>query len=241
MHARFEISISRKHGGRDQIVIVNRFLDLRMKRPGIADAGRATVTDKIEAELIEICLQSGLGEIIGDHARSWRERSFHCRIDAQAALDRFLREQTGRQHHAWIARVRATRDRRDQDGAVSNLALPVMKRIGRFFFQFARRIRRRAIRHHLEFVAFFARLDALVRLVGRRHVAIRRRRAVQLHRVFRAQDRHLVFRNRHPSPVFAEASEKPRPSSGRLMRSCGRFGPATPGFTSPRFNSRSTL
>ena len=60
MHARFEIAIAGKHGGRDEIVIVDRLLDLRMERPGIADAGRATVTDEIESELIEICLQSGL-------------------------------------------------------------------------------------------------------------------------------------------------------------------------------------
>ena len=105
-----------------------------MERPGVADASRATVADEIEAKLIEIFLQSGLIQIIGDHARSRRERSFHRRIDTQSALDRFLREQTGGEHHARIARVRAARDRRDQDGAVPDLALPMMKRIGRLFF-----------------------------------------------------------------------------------------------------------
>ena len=102
--------------------------------PGIADAGRATVADDVEAELVEICLQPGLVEIIGDDARARRERSFHGRIDAQSALDRFLREQTGGEHHARVARVRATRDRRDQHAAVTDPALAVMKRISSRIF-----------------------------------------------------------------------------------------------------------
>ena len=45
----------------------------------------------------------------------------------QAALDCFLRQQSGREHDARIARVRATGDRRDQNAAVADAALPVMK------------------------------------------------------------------------------------------------------------------
>ena len=60
MHARFEIAIAGKDRGRDEIVFVNRFFDLRMERAGVADAGRATVADDVESELIEICLQPGL-------------------------------------------------------------------------------------------------------------------------------------------------------------------------------------
>ena len=52
-----------------------------MKRPGVADAGGAAVADDVEAELIEICLQPGLLQIIGDDARARRERSLHRRID----------------------------------------------------------------------------------------------------------------------------------------------------------------
>ena len=82
MHARFEIAVAGKDRGRDEIVFVDRLLDLRMERPGVADAGRATVTDDVEAELIEIRLQSGLVRVIGDDARARRERSLHRRIDA---------------------------------------------------------------------------------------------------------------------------------------------------------------
>ena len=134
MHARFEISISRKNRSRDQIVFVDRFLDLRMKRSGVADAGRATVTDKIKAKLIEIRLQSGFLEIIGNDARTRRQRSFHGGIDAQPALDRFFCKQTGREHHAGVAGVCATRDRRDQYAAVADMTASARENVARLRF-----------------------------------------------------------------------------------------------------------
>ena len=66
MHARFEIPIAGKHRRCDQVVIVYRLFDFRMQRAGISNARRATVADKIKSKLIEVCLQSRLGEIIGD-------------------------------------------------------------------------------------------------------------------------------------------------------------------------------
>src|SRR5437899_272201 len=105
-----------------------------MERPRIADASGAAVTDEIEPKLIEIFLQAGLVEIIGDHARAGRERSFYRRIDAQSALDRFFGEQARGKHHARIARVGATSDRGDQHAAVTDLTLTVMKWIGSRIF-----------------------------------------------------------------------------------------------------------
>src|ERR1700719_1323701 len=102
-----------------------------MKRSGISDTGRAAVADDIEAELIEIFLQSGLVQIIGNNAGARSKRSFHRRIDMQPALNRFLGEQTGREHHARIARIRATCDRSDQNGAMTDSTLTVMKWISR--------------------------------------------------------------------------------------------------------------
>ena len=179
-----------------------------MERPGIADAGGATVTDEIESELIEIFLQPGLVEIIGNDARTWRERSFHRRIDAQSTLDRFFREQTRGEHHARIAGVRATRDRRDQHTAVSDLALPVMKRIARFFVNSLGRVRRRTIRHHLElccvlrparFLDSRLSVDGMSPSVG----------GVPLNctEMLLRSGRLRLFRNRRPSPAFAAARE----------------------------------
>ena len=43
-----------------------------------------------------------------------------------------------------------------------------------------------------------------------------------------------------PTFGFFNSDRKVSPSAGRLIRSCGRFGPATAGCTSPRFKSKST-
>src|SRR5437764_4283891 len=81
MDARFEIAVSRKDRGRDQVVIVNRFLDLGVKWARITNAGGATISDQIEPKLIEVRLQSSLRWVIRDHARARRERSLNGRID----------------------------------------------------------------------------------------------------------------------------------------------------------------
>ena len=98
-----------------------------MERAGVADAGRAAVADDVEPELVEIFLQAGLVQIIGDNARTRRERSLDRGIDRQAALDRLLREQTGGEHDTRVARVRATGDRRDEHAAVADPVWPCVK------------------------------------------------------------------------------------------------------------------
>ena len=130
MDARFKISVPGKDRRCHEIEFGDRFFDIRMERTGISDTRGAAVADKIESELIEIFLQPGLVEIIRDHARARCERRFHRWIDPQSAFHRFFREQSCSEHHAWVARVRATGNGGDQNSAVSNLALPMLKRIG---------------------------------------------------------------------------------------------------------------
>src|SRR4030095_7460670 len=79
-----------------EIVFVDRLLDVWMQRPRVADASRATVADEIESELVQICLESGLFQVIGNNARPGCERRFHARIDTQTTLDCFFRQQSSR-------------------------------------------------------------------------------------------------------------------------------------------------
>ena len=81
MDARFEVAIAGKDGGGDEIEFVDRFFDPRVERTGVADAGGAAVADDVEAELVEIGLQPGFVQVIGDDARAGRERSLDRRID----------------------------------------------------------------------------------------------------------------------------------------------------------------
>src|SRR5215468_4398991 len=107
-----------------------------MQRPRVADARGATVADQIESELVEICLESGFRQVIGNNARPGCERRFYAGIDTQTALDSFFRQQSSRNHHARVARVRAARYRGDQDAAVANVSTPRSEYLARFSFDF---------------------------------------------------------------------------------------------------------
>src|SRR5215467_16004170 len=68
MHAGFKIPISRKDRSCNQIVFVDRLFDVWMQRSRVANASRATITDEIESELVEIGLESGFFQVIGNDA-----------------------------------------------------------------------------------------------------------------------------------------------------------------------------
>ena len=98
--ARLEVAVAGEDAGGDEIVLGDGLVDDRIERAGIADAGGAAVADDLEAELVEVGLQAGLVEVIGDDAGAGRERGLHRGIDRQAALDRLLGEQAGGEHDA---------------------------------------------------------------------------------------------------------------------------------------------
>ena len=68
MHAGLEIAVAGEDAGSDEIGLGDGFVDDGIERAGIADAGGATVADDLEAELVEVGLQAGLVEVIGDDA-----------------------------------------------------------------------------------------------------------------------------------------------------------------------------
>ena len=67
VHAGFEVPVARQDAGRHEIVLGDRFLERGMQRARISDAGRAAVADGLKTELVEVGLETGLFEIIGDH------------------------------------------------------------------------------------------------------------------------------------------------------------------------------
>ena len=69
MHACFEISITGKDRRSHEIKLADRLLDLGMQRARVADARRATVTNDIETQLVEIGLQPGFREVVSYDAR----------------------------------------------------------------------------------------------------------------------------------------------------------------------------
>ena len=78
--ARLEVAVARQHGGADQVVLGDRVVDLGRQVAGVADAGGAAVGGDVEAELLEVGQQAGLGQVLGDDARARRERGLDVRL-----------------------------------------------------------------------------------------------------------------------------------------------------------------
>ncbi len=64
--AAFEIAVSRQHGGTHQIALLKCGDDVVVQWPGISDAGGAAETDHIKAKFVEMFLQPGFFEIVGN-------------------------------------------------------------------------------------------------------------------------------------------------------------------------------
>ena len=118
MHAAFEVAIAGQHRARDHIACLHGIGDLRLQRTGVADAGRAAVADRIEADRFEISGEAGLRQVVGHDARARREAGLHPRLRRQAALARVACEQACGDQHGGIRCIRAARDRGDQHRAV---------------------------------------------------------------------------------------------------------------------------
>jgi len=102
IHAALEIAIAGEHRGGNQIALVDGFRDVLGQRPGIADAGRATKADQVEAERIKRFLQSRFFIIFGHHLRAGSERRLHPWLDREALLHRFFGHQAGGDHDRWV-------------------------------------------------------------------------------------------------------------------------------------------
>ena len=91
----------------------------RVERSGISDAGRAAVGGKSEAESFQERQQAGALQVLGNDARSRRQRSLDVRFHREASFHRFPGEQTGGEEYARIGRVCAGRDSGDQHVAMA--------------------------------------------------------------------------------------------------------------------------
>ena len=118
MDAAFEIAIAREHRGYDHIFLGDGDRHVFGKRTAIADARRAAVADERKAEHVEVLLQAGFEQIVGDDFRARREAGLDPGLAREPALDGLLREQARAEHDGRVRRIRARGDRCDDDGAV---------------------------------------------------------------------------------------------------------------------------
>ena len=208
VHPPLEVPVTRQHRRNHQVALRDRLRDLFRQRTRVADARRATVADEVEAEFVERRLQSGLGEILGDDFRARRERRLHPRLHRQAERERFLRNESRREHHRWIRRVGARRDRGDHDVAMAEV-VAASRHFRARVFRFARPADR--VRHRPLCACRSSRRDPAGASV-RRGSARRCRDRVRACRCRR--DRPNVA-SRHMPCAFAYASTSATVSAGR--------------------------
>ena len=119
--AALEVAVAGEHGGGDEVVVVDRFGDLRRQRAGVADAGGAAEADEVEAELVEIVLQAGLRRDSRRRPASRARARSSPTASREALRDRVAGEQAGGDHHARVGRVGAARDGGDDDVAMADV------------------------------------------------------------------------------------------------------------------------
>ena len=106
----FEIAVPRQYGRRHNALVIDGFGNLDRQRAGIADTGRATETDKIEAQFVEIFLQAGIGQIFRNHLRTGCQRGLHPWLHFQTGCGGIAGQKTGTDQHRRVGGVGARRD-----------------------------------------------------------------------------------------------------------------------------------
>ena len=73
VNAGLEVAVAREDSGSDEVVFHNGAFDLGCERAGVADTGRASVADDLEAELVKVGLEAGGLEVILHNAGAGSE------------------------------------------------------------------------------------------------------------------------------------------------------------------------
>ena len=123
--AAFKVTVARQDCRSDDAILVDGIGNVLVQRAGVADTGGAAVTDEVEAELVEILLQAGIGEIFADDLRAGSQRSLDPRLHGQALGDGIAGQQAGADQHARIRGVGAGGDGGDDHIAMADLVVLV--------------------------------------------------------------------------------------------------------------------
>jgi hypothetical protein len=131
VHPALEIAVARQHRGGDQIIVVDGLRDRRIQRAGVADAGGAAVAHQVEAQGVQILLQAGGRQIVGDHLRPGRQGGLDPRLDRHAQGMGLARHQTRGDQHRGVGGVGAGGDGGDHHVAVAEVEFLTLDRDAR--------------------------------------------------------------------------------------------------------------
>ena len=127
VNAAFEVTVARKYTRCNDIAFLNSGFDLRFQRPGIANAGRAAVTNGVETQRIEVIDEVRFREVVGDDFGPGCQARLHPWFGLQAFFASVTRQQPGCNHYGRVGRICATGDGCNHDSAVANLDIFAVK------------------------------------------------------------------------------------------------------------------
>src|ERR1035437_49651 len=128
--AALEVAVAREDARDDEVARAHGLGHRLGQRARVADARRAAVADEVEAEGFEVGHEPRVLQVVRDDLRAGREGRLHPRLRGEPALDRLLREEAGAEHDGRVRRVRARRDRGEDDRALRELVRPAPVRDG---------------------------------------------------------------------------------------------------------------
>ena len=186
VYAALKIAVARQHGSDTEFAvllgIIDSFRNAFQQGTAIADAGGASITDQVEAELVEIRLQPCSFQITGHREAAWRQRRLHMRRHREAKLNGFLRDQGGGDHHIRIGCIGAGRNGSDHKIAVAEFAGTAAgfgdgnNHVGQLFLEISNlaRVRRGPLGKHVgvgrkgfpEATGYVGQVHPLFRLLG---------------------------------------------------------------------------
>ena len=121
VHPPFEVAVAGKHGRNRQGTLFHRLRHTRQQRSGVADASRASESDKIKTKCLERLEQIRALKVVHDDARPGCERCLHPRLLSDSELHSLAGDKAGTYENVRVRRVGTARDCSDHDAAVGEL------------------------------------------------------------------------------------------------------------------------
>lgn len=115
----FEVSVTRKDGGSDQIALGDGFRNAGIEVTRVTDTGHATITGQGETEFIEILGDTSLFVVSGNDTRTGRQGGLDVRLNLKTLLDGISGHKTSSEHDVGVRSVGAGSDSSNNDITVS--------------------------------------------------------------------------------------------------------------------------
>ena len=131
MNSPFEVPVARQHAAAHQIAIANGVGDFLFQGTRVADARRAAIADRVEAEGVEVVQQVCLLQVVGDHLGSRGKTGLDPGFRCQALRPGIPRQKARTDHDGRVRRVRAARNGGNEHGAVTDFDVLAIELRGR--------------------------------------------------------------------------------------------------------------